>query len=231
MSRPSPLTVEALIRQRLAAALGGWRGSVEAALPTLAFVGVWTWRHDLMTAVVAALVVAVILAAARLVQRSSLQYVGGAVFATAIAAVFALRSGRAEDAFLPGMIWNAVLGGLALLSIATRWPMVGFIVGAGDPRLAEDPVAWRRDPGLVRVAIRLTWIMVALFVIRVAIMYPLWLAGNVAALGVAKIALGWPLWIAGIGVMGTLLFTGHTPLDPGPNPAPDELVDEDSTPA
>ena len=39
------VTVEALIRARLSTALGGWRGSVESALPTVAFVGVDLAEH------------------------------------------------------------------------------------------------------------------------------------------------------------------------------------------
>lgn len=209
---PAPgATVEELIRHRLSTALGGWRGSVETALPTLAFVVLWVWRKDLTAAIVASVVVTVLLAVARLAQRQSLQYVLSAVFPTAIAAFFALRSGKAEDAFLPGIIWNAVMLAVALVSVATRWPLVGFMVGAGDPRLADDPVGWHRDKGLVRVCQRLTLVLVALFVIRLVVMVPLYLASEVALLGVAKVALGWPLWLGGIAVMGLMLVRGHTP--------------------
>jgi len=206
-------TVEELIRHRLATALGGWRGSVETALPTVAFVVLWVWRKDLTAAIVASVAVTVVLAVVRLVQRQSLQYVLSAVFPTAIAAFFALRSGKAEDAFLPGILWNAVMLAVALVSVALRWPLVGFMVGAGDPRLADDPVGWHRDRGLVRVCQRLTLVLVALFVIRLAVMVPLYLASEVALLGVAKVALGWPLWLAGVGVMGLLLVKGHTPAE------------------
>jgi hypothetical protein len=136
-----------------------------------------------------------------------------AVVPTAIAAFFALRSGRAEDAFLPGIIWNAVMAAVAVLSVVTRWPLVGFMVAAGDPELAEDPLGWRRDRGLVRVCTRLTLVLIALFAVRLAIMVPLYLAGQVAALGVAKVVLGWPLWLAGVAVMGVLLVRGRTPSD------------------
>ena len=108
-AHPAP-TVEELIRHRLSTALGGWRGSVETALPMVAFVAVWTWRKDVMTAVVTAGVVTVLLAGFRLVQRQSLQFVLSAVFATAIAAFFALRSGKAEDAFLPGILASCAWG-------------------------------------------------------------------------------------------------------------------------
>ncbi|KGN38526.1 DUF3159 domain-containing protein [Knoellia subterranea] len=207
-------TVEELIRHRLSTALGGWRGSLETALPTIAFIAVWSWREDLKQAVWSALAVAVVLAVARIVQRSSLQHVLGAVFATAIAAFFAMRSGKAEDAFLPGMLLSGgyLIG--TLVSILVRWPVVGFLVGAGDPKAAEDPFAWRRDAGMVRVCARLTWVLVALYVVRLAIQIPLYLGGQVAALGAAKIVLGWPLWIGGVAVMGWLLMRGNTPQQP-----------------
>ncbi|KGN34474.1 membrane protein [Knoellia flava TL1] len=223
--RAAAETVEQLIRHRLSHALGGWRGSIETALPTVAFIALWSWRQDLKLAVWSAVGVALVLAVARLVQRSSLQHVLGAVFATAIAAFFAMRSGKAEDAFLPGMLLSGAYLVGTVVSIFARWPVVGFLVGAGDPRAAEDPFAWRRDPGMVRVCSRLTWVLVALYAVRLSIQVPLYLAAQVEALGVAKIVLGWPLWIAGVAVMGWLLMRGSTPqevLAPDTEPASDD---------
>jgi hypothetical protein len=211
-------TVEALIRHRLAVALGGWRGSLETALPTVVFVALWSWRQDVTLAAGAAMVVALVLGAIRLAQKSSLTHVLGAVFATAIAAFFAVRSGRAEAAFLPGILTNAGFLVATLVSILTRWPAVGFLVGAGDPRAQEDPFAWRRDRGMVRVCSRLTWVLVGTYAVRLSIMVPLYLAAEVAWLGAAKILLGWPLWVASIALMGWLLLAGHTPLEPGEGP-------------
>ncbi len=165
-------TVEEVIRARLSAALGGIRGSVETALPTVAFVAAWVWRHDVRTAVAASAVVALVLLVSRLVARQTPRYVLSAVAATAVAAFFALRSGRAEDAFLPGILASAAWGAAALVSVLARWPVVGFLVAAGDPRMAEDPLGWRRDRGLVRVCQRLTMVLVGLYVLRVAVMLP-----------------------------------------------------------
>lgn len=228
--RPSAETVEQLIRHRLSTALGGWRGSIETALPTIAFIALWSWRQDLTLAVWSAVAVALALAVARIVQRSSLQHVLGAVLATALAAFFAMRSGRAEDAFLPGMLLSGAYLVGTLVSILVRWPVVGFLVGAGDPRVAEDPFAWRRDAGMVRVCSRLTWVLVALYVVRLSIQVPLYLARQVEALGVAKIVLGWPLWVAGVAVMGWLLVRGNTPQEartPAPDSAPAHTPDPD----
>ena len=213
-------TVESLIRERLSSALGGARGSFEAALPTVAFVGAWTWRHDVKIAVIASGVIVMILLIVRLATRQTPRYVLSAVLATAVAAFFALRSGRPEAAFLPGILTSAAWGAVALLSVLVRWPLVGFLVAAGDPQLVEDPTAWRRDRGLVSVCQRLTMVLVALYAVRVMIMFPLYLAGQVTLLGVTKIALGWPAYLCAVAVMGTMLVRGKTPLTPPEQPSP-----------
>ena len=215
--RASPLgadahTVESLIRERLISAVGGPRGSIETALPTVAFVGAWIWRHDVKLAVTASAVIVLVLLVVRLATRQTPRYVLSAIFATVIAAFFALRSGRPEDAFLPGILTNAAWSAVSLLSVAVRWPVIGFMVAAGDPHMAEDPTAWRRDRGLVKVCQRLTMVLALLFAVRVVVMLPLYLAGQVTFLGVAKIALGWPAYLCALAIMGTMLVRGKTPL-------------------
>ena len=203
-------TVEQVIRRRISDALGGWYGSLETALPTVAFVVTWLVADAVRPAVIASAVVLMVLAVVRQLVGGSWRFLGSAVVATAVAAFFALRSGQAEDAFLPGIITSAAYAVGALLSIAVRWPLLGFLVAVGDPDYAEHPTAWRRDKGLVAVCSRLTWVLVVLFVVRVAIMLPLFLAGEVAWLGVAKIALGWPAYLLAVLVMGMMLAAGHT---------------------
>lgn len=214
-SASGPATVEALIRHRLATALGGWRGSLETALPVVAFVVLWAWRQDLRAAVIASAIAVVVLAALRLIHRGSLQHVATAAIATAVAAWFAMRSGRAQDAFLPGILTNAAYAVVVTVGNLARWPAVGFLVGVADPHFKEDPLRWRRGPGIVRVCQQLTWVLVATFCIRVAVMVPLWLQGDVALLGLAKILLGWPLWVAALALMAWLIMRGHTPLEAG----------------
>jgi hypothetical protein len=209
-------TAEEVIRARLSAALGGIRGSVETALPTVAFVGAWVWRHDVTTAVAASAVVVLVLLVSRLVARQTTRYVLSAVAATAVAAFFALRSGRAQDAFLPGILTSAAWGAAALVSVLARWPVVGFVVAAGDPQMADDPFGWRRDRGLVRVCQRLTMVLVGLYALRVAVMLPMYLAGEVTLLGIAKIVLGWPAYLAAVAVMGLVLMRGRTAPAPLP---------------
>lgn len=203
-------TVEAVIRRRLSEALGGWYGSLETALPTVAFVVMWLVRGEVAPALLAAGAITVVLLGIRLRIGGSMRFVLSSVVATALAAFFALRSGRAEDAFLPGLITSGAYLALALGSIVARWPLLGFVVAVGDPDYAKNPTAWRRDRGLVRVCSRLTWVLVGLFVVRLAVMVPLYLAGEVAWLGVAKVALGWPAYLVAVVIMGMMLAWGRT---------------------
>jgi hypothetical protein len=218
-------TVESLIRERLSSALGGARGSFETALPTVAFVVAWVWRHDVKIAVGASVAIVLALLIVRLVMRQTPRYVLSAVLATAFAAFFALRSGKAEAAFLPGILTSAGWGVGSLLSVLVRWPVVGFMVAAADPLMAQDPpglaplTAWRRDRGLVAVCQRLTMVLVVLFAVRVVVMFPLYLARQVELLGVAKIALSWPAYLCALAVMGMILVRGKTALAPSEPPA------------
>lgn len=215
-------TVEQVIRQRVSDVLGGWYGSLETALPTVAFVVLWLVRNEVRPALYAAAAVAIILLGIRIYIGGSVRYVVTSLFATGLAAFFALRSGDAEDAFLPGILTSAAYGVAMLISIVSRWPAVGFLVAAGDPKFAEQPTAWRQDPAMVRVCSRLTWVLLGLFAVRTAIMVPLYLAEQVAWLGVAKIALGWPAYLAAIVIMGLMLATGHTPVSELAKAAPDD---------
>ena len=207
-------TVEELLTDKLSAAIGGWRGAVESAVPTLVFAVVWSVRRDLHLALVAAGVLAAVLLAVRLLQRQDWRFVLYAAAGVGISAFFAMRSGKAEDAFLPGMVQN---GGLLLLLLVTnlaRWPLFGFVVGAAEPEaMASDPVWWRRHGGIVAVAARLGWVLIALNAVRLAIMVPLYFAEQVGALGVAKVALGWPAYLVALTAMGTILLRGRTPID------------------
>ena len=52
-------TVEEIIRHRLSQAVGGWRGSLVTALPTIAFVAGWTLTKEVRPSLIAAGVAAV----------------------------------------------------------------------------------------------------------------------------------------------------------------------------
>jgi hypothetical protein len=195
--------------KKLSQSLGGARGMIESALPFIAFTIAWVITRQLYPAVAAAVVTALLLAVIRLIQRQSIKYVVQAVIPTAIAVLIATRTGRAQDVFLPGILYNGALAVLSIVTVAIRKPLVGFIIGAA----VGDPTGWTRDSGLVKMTSKLTLVLAVPYVARFVIQLPLFLAGQVVLLGIAKVILGWPLLIAALTVIGLMLSKGQTPME------------------
>jgi len=59
-----------------------------------------------------------------------------------------------------------------------------------------EMMAWRGHPERMRAFSQATWMLAAMFVLRVCVEVPLYLGGQVDALGVSKIILGYPLYLA-----------------------------------
>jgi Protein of unknown function (DUF3159) len=106
--------------------LGGWRGMLDATVPTVAFI-VANSLAGLRPGIVAALAAAVLLFGWRLLRRESVQQAVSGLFGVAIAVAIAAASGQARDFFVPGLIRNAALGVVLIASIAVRWPLVGVV--------------------------------------------------------------------------------------------------------
>lgn len=224
----SPQTVEQVIRRQLAQALGGTRGMLEAAVPTIAFTVIFLTVHDLRLAIMVSVGAAGVLLLVRLVQGSTPQFVLNSLVGIGIGALFAWRAARGggdegEQAlayFLPGLLYNAGYAAVMIFTIVIRWPVVGFIVGS----VAGDPTAWHSDRHVVKLCTRLTWLLALPCLVRVAVQAPIYLAGRngwwstdsaVAALGIAKLAMGWPLQVAALGAMLWLLTRDRTPIAQG----------------
>jgi Protein of unknown function (DUF3159) len=201
--------VEEFVRYQLGKSLGGARGMIESALPFIAFTVAWVLARQLYPAIAAALVTALLLALIRLIQRQSVKYVVQAVIPTAIAVLIATRTGRAQDIFLPGILYNGALALLSLVTVAIGKPLVGFIIGAA----VGDPTGWMSDRGLVKMTSKLTLVLAVPYVARFVIQLPLFLTGQVVLLGVAKVVLGWPMLIAALTVIGLMLSKGKTPIE------------------
>jgi hypothetical protein len=106
--------------------LGGWRGMVDASLPTVAFI-VANAIGGLRTGVWFAIGAAVLVLAFRLVRRESVQQAFSGLFGVAIAVAIAAASGQARNYFVPGIIRNAVIGVALLGSVPLRWPLIGVL--------------------------------------------------------------------------------------------------------
>lgn len=183
--------------ESLADLLGGRRAALDATVPAIGFVAGWLagGRSIWIGAGVAVLgALAVSLWRLRRGGRPRAVLVG--LLGVCVAALIAVRTGRAEDFFLLQIVSNAASALAWVVSIVIRWPLLGLVVGA----VLGQKVRWRRDPALLRAYARGSWVWVLQYVVRLAVFLPLYATGQVVALGVARVALTWPLVAACLAV-------------------------------
>jgi hypothetical protein len=174
-------------------AIGGWRGLIDSALPTVVFLTTYVFNGNALPgALIAALVAGALVVAWRLIRRETLQQVFTGFIGLGIAAAFAQFTGRAENFFLPGLLTNLGYGLAFFISILVGWPLIGVVVGL----LTGEGTSWRHDTALRRVYAAATWIWVGLFGMRLLVQVPLYLAGEIGILGTVKIVMGWPFFLA-----------------------------------
>lgn len=190
---------EKLSGRDLLTAVGGVRGILEALLPGLVFLVVYSGltsfagqdaQAALVPALAASVGLAVVFTVVRLVARGQpTQAIAGLIGVLASAAL-ALWSGNARDNYVLGFFTNAAYAVALLVSLLVRWPAIGLIVGF----LMGDGVAWRHDKRKYRAAQFLTLVWIGLFVARLAVQVPFYLVDNVEALGATRLLMGVPLY-------------------------------------
>ncbi|HEV7823291.1 MAG TPA: DUF3159 domain-containing protein [Mycobacteriales bacterium] len=206
--RPSPPAVDR--SESLAQLLGGRRGAVDATLPAVAFAAGWLLTgHRLVAGVIAALAAGALLAGWRVYRGTRPRAAVLGMCGVAVAALVALRTGRAEDFFLVQVLSNAASALVWASSILLRWPLLGVVAGTA----LRQRTRWRRDPALLRAYSAASWVWVAQYLVRLLVFVPLWYAGQVIALTVARVALSWPLVAVCLGaswwVVRRILPDGH----------------------
>lgn len=174
----------------LLGAIGGIRGLVEAIVPGVGFLVIFTLTHNVVAAVVVPVALAVVFLLIRIVTRSGPTQALSGLAVLAVSALLALKTGRAEDNFLFGLGINAVSLLVLLVSLLVRWPLIGIVVGF----LTNEITAWRHDRAKRRVLVLATWLWVGLFAVRLAVEVPLYLAENTALLATARLVLGIPFY-------------------------------------
>ena len=202
--------------------LGGWRGMLDATLPTVAFI-VTNSLAGLRPGIYAALVAAVLVFLLRLVRRESIQQAVSGLVGVGIAVAIAAYSGQARDFFVLGIVRNTAIAAVLAGSIAFRRPLVGYVAEFLSPshlgamaahnlpglrrrpdrlprpqptRGAADPEPerhWREDPVALRAYAWLTALWAGTFALRVVTQTPLYLRNEVELLGTVSLVLGLPV--------------------------------------
>ena len=173
-------------------AIGGMRGIVESVLPLVVFLAAVTlWPDQLLIAVILSVAAAGAFTLVRLAQRQAPSAALGGLLAVAVAGALVLLTGRAEDNFIPGFITNVAYGSAFLISAFAGWSIIGLAAGF----LMDDGIRWRRDRHKRRVFFWLAVMWAALFFVRLAVQFPLWLAEvDIQVIGTVKLVMGIPLF-------------------------------------
>lgn len=202
-------------RDKIVQALGGKKGLFDSGVPSIVFLVVFNLRDDVREAAMVALALSVILGVFRLLRREKLQSAVTGVMGVLICYLLVRSTGKAEDFYLPGLFINAGYGALYLVTNIAGWPIIGLVLG---PLLGED-LHWRKVPERKRAYQRAGWLWVGLFLLRIAVQLPLYLAGYINALGIARLVMGYPLFIAV--AWGTWLIIKQVPVAKKPEIAED----------
>ena len=141
----------------------------------------------------------------------------GGLGAVGFALALAVRSGRAESFFLPGILSQAAYAALALVSIVVRRPMTAWM----SYMFRGWPLEWfwRRD---VRPAYtETTWLWVIYFTGRAGAQWYLYSEGRTALLATVKVVTSWPTLV--FVLVGTYVY-GNRRLHRLGGPSVDEFT-------
>lgn len=175
--------------------LGGPQGIADSSIPGLVFVIAYTATgQKLELSAGIAIGIAALIGLIRLIRGERARYALSGFFGVVLAGFIATRTGKAENFFLPGLLFNAGYALAYAISVAVRWPLMGVFIG---PLIGEG-MTWRDDPDRVRLFNRISWLWVGTFLLRLAVQLPLYLSGALVALGIAKTAMGLPIFAIAI---------------------------------
>lgn len=175
------------IRQELSDLVSGRVAIADGVIPPLVFVGVnAVW--DLVPAAFAGVGSAIVIISWRLARGRRLRFALAGLLGTLLAVLLALRSGSADDYFVPGIVTGALTSLAILVSVVVRRPFVAWTswVARGWP------LDWYWHPRVRPAYSRVTWIWLAFFIARTLIQASLYRSGSTEMLGVARVLLGWP---------------------------------------
>ncbi|MFJ2578912.1 DUF3159 domain-containing protein [Kitasatospora aureofaciens] len=201
-------------------AFGGVRGMIDMTLPGLVFIVTYNITHQVSAAGWAALALCAVFVVVRLARRETVQHAFSGVFGVGLGVWISMKSGRAEDFYLPGLLWNVGYCVAMAISALVRWPLIGLMLGP----ITGEMFTWRKEnPGRLAAYTRATWAWAVIMGIKPVILFPLYFTHNVNLLGWLKVALGIPPLLLAMYVTWQILLKAPPPIK-----AP---LDDDEEPA
>jgi len=183
-NRPIPQTLEE--------AFGGKKGVLDTGLPGVVFVAAFLVSgQQMMIAVWSAVAVGAILTVIRLVRKDTVQHAIAGFVGVAVAAYIAAKTGEPANYYLTTLLMTVAYGAAFGISLLVRWPLLGAALGV----VFGEGTAWRKDPARRRAYTLATFLWFGMFVLRIAVLAPLWAADQLIALGIGRLVLGYPLYL------------------------------------
>jgi hypothetical protein len=175
------------LRQDLRSLFVGDRTIGDSFLAPIAFVVV-NALSSLGPATGAALAVGAGVALWRVRKGQKVTFAFGGILAIGFAAFLALRSGRAESFFLPGIVGTALMAAASVLSMVARRPLAAWSSWAQR----RWPIDWYWRPDVRPAYTTVTAVWAIYFAARAGLQWYLYLAERPEALAAAKILTSWP---------------------------------------
>lgn len=195
--------------QSILQAFGGVRGMIDMTLPGLVFIVAFNITHKVSVAAWSALALCGVFVVVRLLRRETIQHAFSGVFGVALGAWISMKTGKAENFYLPGLLWNVVYCVALAVSALVRWPMIGVMLGP----VTGEMFTWRKqNPGRLAAYTKATWAWVVIMGLKPLILFPLYFTHNVNLLGWLKVALGIPPMLLAMYVTWQILLKAPPPI-------------------
>jgi hypothetical protein len=202
--------VKTVTEAALFEAFGGVRGMVETVLPGLLFVSIYTINKDLHLSAIAALGVALVMVAVRLVRKDTVKHAFSGVFGVAFGVVFAMMTGNAKDFYLPGMVYTLGLALAYIITAIAGVPLIGLILGP----VFKENLSWRtRNPGRKKAYTKASWAWGLILLAKCAILFPLYWWADTTQLGWVLVALKIPPFLLAVYLTWVFLAKAPPPID------------------
>ncbi|MGW0776323.1 DUF3159 domain-containing protein [Streptomyces sp. NPDC002835] len=202
--------VKTVTEAALFEAFGGVRGMVETVLPGLLFVSIYTVNKDLHLSAIAALGVALVMVAVRLVRKDTVKHAFSGVFGVAFGVVFAMMTGNAKDFYLPGMVYTLGLALAYIITAIAGVPLIGLILGP----VFKENLSWRtRNPGRKKAYTKASWAWGLILLSKCAILFPLYWWADTTQLGWVLVALKIPPFLLAVYLTWVFLAKAPPPID------------------
>ncbi|WP_456242747.1 DUF3159 domain-containing protein [Actinopolyspora lacussalsi] len=174
--------------QTLLQQMGGVSGLAYSAVPIVVFVVVNS-LVGMVPAIWIAIASSLVLALVRIVRREPLQPAVSGVLGVAICSFIAYRTGDAKGFFLLGIWTSLIYGGVFLVSMLVRWPLIGVAWSV----LNGHGFRWREQRKALTGYDLATLAWTIVFVAKFVVQQWLYAADETGWLAVARIAMGYPL--------------------------------------